>query len=840
MRTRKIQADVSRLDILDVTTLHSLFEASTDCIKVLDLDGTLLRMNEGGAFAMDLSDPTGLVGRNWIDFWQGDDRDRAAEALATAAAGGTGRFSGPLETALGVLKFWDTVVTPVLDRRGRPCRVMAVSRDVTATRQLAEALQLENNRNAALISSTADIVWYSDGLQRTGGGHGWAEFTGHDAKYTTVEAWVSFVHPDDREITRAVVANGITSGSAYSNEYRLRHRTGDWRWVVDRATPIRGSDGLVKEWVGIISDVHDRKLAEQQLHESEERLRLSVEASGVGIWDVNLCDQSRIWSAELKEILGLPVDAVPSEALLLERVHPEDRVMVFEANRTTFLRGTAQAGITFRVVRADTGETRWIQSNGRALFGPDGNPVRRLGTFQDITDRKLAEEKLWSAANLDPLTHLSNRTLFNQHLDQAIVRADLMRETIGLLVVDLDRFKDINDTLGHDAGDAVLRMVAERLKAYVRDAAAVARMGGDEFAILLSRVNDAAEIAAIAASVVEVLARPVRYGAHDLNCTVSVGGALMTRGGDAASGLLKQADMALYAAKEAGRNRFALFHPDMRTTMERRVTVLRGARVALLGDAIVPFYQPKISLITGRVTGFEALLRWRDRDVIRPPSAIQDAFDDPELADQIGQRMLDRVVADMLRWRRDNLPFGSVALNVSAVECARIDVARRVLGKLDAVGLPANCIEIEVTESVFLGQRSERVLSMLEAFLERGVAIALDDFGTGFASLTHLQTMPVKWLKIDRSFIGQIQHRQATAAIVRSVIGLAHNLDMAVVAEGVETQFQLDFLQREGCDVVQGYLIAKPFDRDAVPVFLARWDGLANAGHALAADVLEL
>ena len=716
---------------------------------------------------------------------------------------------------------------------------MAVSRDVTATRQLAEDLQLENYRNAALISSTADIVWYSDALQKTGGGHGWADFTGHDVNQMTGEAWLGFVHPDDRNGTRAAVQKGVVSGVAYVNGYRLRHKTGDWRWVVDRATPIRGSDGLVKEWVGIIADVHDQKLAEQQLHDSEERLRLAVEASGVGIWDVNLCDQSRIWSVELKEILGLTVDAVPSEALLLERVHPEDRVMVFEANRTTFVRGTAQAGIAFRIVRADTGETRWIQSNGRARFDPAGKPVRRLGTFQDITDRKLAEEKLWSAANLDPLTHLPNRTLFNQRLDQAIKRADVVQEPIGLLVVDLDRFKDINDTLGHDAGDAVLRRVAERLMASVRDSAAVARMGGDEFAILLPQVRDADEIAAIADSVIGILARPVRYGSHDLNCTVSVGGALLKHGGDAASGLLKQADMALYAAKAAGRNRYALFHPDMRTTMERRVSVLRAARVALLGDAIVPFYQPKISLGTGQVMGFEALLRWRDRDVMRSPAALQDAFDDPELADQIGQRMLDKVVADMLRWRRDGLPFGSVALNVSAVEFARIDVAHRVLDALDAVDLPAHCIEIEVTESVFLGQRSERVLSMLDAFLKRGVAISLDDFGTGFASLTHLQTMPVKWLKIDRSFIDQIQHRQATAAIVRSVIALAHDLDMAVVAEGVETQFQMDFLQRQGCDVVQGYLIAKPFDRDAVPAFLARWNGLASRVHAPADEPLR-
>ncbi len=392
----------------------------------------------------------------------------------------------------------------------------------------------------------------------------------------------------------------------------------------------------------------------------------------------------------MKEILGLPIDALPSEALLIERVHPEDRDMVYKANRTTFMRGTAQAGLMFRVVRADNGETRWIQSNGRARYGPDGTAIRRLGTFQDITDRKLAEEKLWSAANLDPLTHLSNRTLFNQHLDQAIARAE----------------PDAGERSASSSSTSTGSRTSTTRWAMMREtpccawwrsgsrpacgsAAAVARMGGDEFAILLSRVSDAAEIAAIADSVIEVLARPVRYGALDLNCTVSVGGALLTRDGDAASGLLKQADMALYAAKEAGRNRLRPVPPgyaDHDGDGGYRSSAARGWRSSATPSCRST--SPRVSLGTGRVTGFEALLRWRDRDVIRPPSAIQDAFDDPELADQIGQRMLDRVVADMLRWRQDGLPFGSVALNVSAVEFARIDVARRVLGKLDC-GRPA-------------------------------------------------------------------------------------------------------------------------------------------------------
>ena len=342
---------------------------------------------------------------------------------------------------------------------------------------------------------------------------------------------------------------------------------------------------------------------------------------------------------------------------------------------------------------------------------------------------------------------------------------------------------------------------------------------------------------ALAQAILDRVAGPMHYGGMVLNCTVSIGSSSFPADDGSGTELLKNADMALYAAKAAGRNRYAAYHAALRVAVERRVTVLRSARSALERDAIVPFYQPKVSLFTNATVGFEALLRWRDAAGLQGPAAIQEAFTDPELAIQIGERMLAKVIADIRAWRMAGLPFGSVALNVSGAEFANIDVAERALTALREAGLPTDVLEIEVVESVLFDDRSDRSLDMLRRLEREGVALALDDFGTGFASLTHLQKFPVKWLKIDRSFMHDLPDGGASAAIVRSVVGLAHDLGMQVVAEGVETRLQQRALSRMNCDVVQGYLVAKPMAAPRVAHFLATWTGFSATCEPPAARV---
>ena len=287
--------------------------------------------------------------------------------------------------------------------------------------------------------------------------------------------------------------------------------------------------------------------------------------------------------------------------------------------------------------------------------------------------------------------------------------------------------------------------------------------------------------------------------------------------------LLKNADIALYAAKKAGRGRSAAFVSTMRDAMHRHVAVLRLARDALVRDAVMPFYQPKVCLLTGDVVGFEALLRWTDENGVQPPAAIQAAFDDPDLSVQLGSRMLDRVTVDMRTWSAASVRFGRVALNVAAPEFHGTRYAEHILGSLAAAKLRPDQFEVEVTEGVLLDDGTATIATALRALHDVGVAIALDDFGTGYASLTHLKAFPVSWLKIDRSFVSKLEQDDDAAAIVRAVIGLAHSIGVKVVAEGVETQAQSDFLTTAGCDVGQGYLFAKPMAGRLVADFLSNW-----------------
>ena len=581
----------------------------------------------------------------------------------------------------------------VLDAAGAPLRRIGTFQDVTDQHETRQALRLALRRYEALIAATSEIVWHASADQMSGDGRGWTEFTGQTADEANGDGWLKSVHPDDQARAKRTCEEALAAGRAYTNEYRLRHVGGDWRWVLDRVVPLVDDDGRLAEWVGIISDIHDRKTA---------------------------------------------------------------------------------------------------------------------------------EDRIWQAAHTDELTGVANRTLFQASLDRAIDHADRTGGIVGLLVVDLDRFKEVNDSLGHDAGDAVLRTVAVRLAEYVPHGATIARLGGDEFGVILP-VADAASIAAIAAEVLASLKQPLQFSGRDLDCSASIGYAVYPAQDPSPSALLKNADIALYEAKAAGRGQALAFDPSMRRELDRRLAVLRHAKDALARDAIIPFYQPKMSLADGRIIGFEALLRWTDESGLRLPGSIQEAFGDYELAARLGARMLEKVVADMRAWTQAGIAFGHVALNAAAPEFHREGFADAILATLAGAGLPPGSLEIEVTESVLLENRSETVVGALRTLNAAGVAIALDDFGTGYASLTHLKRYPVSWLKIDRSFVSSLETDKHSAAIVEAVLGLAHNIGIRVVAEGVETQGQFQFLQRHRCDAAQGFLLAKPMAGSRVQNFLANW-----------------
>lgn len=462
-----------------------------------------------------------------------------------------------------------------------------------------------------------------------------------------------------------------------------------------------------------------------------------------------------------------------------------------------------------------------------------------VSSLYDITNRKLAEQAVRRAATHDVLTGLPNRALFQTTLDEAIVIAAVGGSSVGLILIDLDEFKDVNDTLGHDAGDALLNEIARRLSGLVGPSDLVARLGGDEFVIVVA--NGAHKprlgrmrIHEMAQAVFDALGAPVAIAGRSLTPRASLGLALYPEHADTAADLLTNADLALYAAKGAGRNQASLFQASMRARIEERVKLHRDFRAALQNGQIVPFYQPKVSFETGQVVGFEALTRWchPTRGVLAP-AAFVSVFDDAELGMLLGTSLARQVATDVAGWIAAGLDPGRVFVNLATAQFADRDLAATICGILDKAGLPTAHFGVEVTETVLLHGQGERISATLGALNAAGIRVALDDFGTGYASLTHLKRFPVNEIKIDRSFVSDLTSDVNDAAIVTALLRLGRNLGLDVTAEGVETAEQATFLRLGGCSYAQGYLYAKPMAASRVPHFLTTQEaGIAAAEAA--------
>jgi diguanylate cyclase (GGDEF)-like protein len=421
----------------------------------------------------------------------------------------------------------------------------------------------------------------------------------------------------------------------------------------------------------------------------------------------------------------------------------------------------------------------------------------------------MEEQANW-AANHDSLTKLPNRMFLQRRLERMTGAPDAAQNPCALVLLDVDNFKQINDTAGHDAGDALLCTFAERLQAAVRVTDTVARLSGDEFALLLPNTGSERELQIVLDRIVDELRKPCVHAGRVFDCSASVGAGIFGPHGATHAELLKNVDVALYAAKAAGKGTFRIFRSALRDEIQKRSSMLSIAKDALADGRIRPHYQPKVDLRTGAVAGFESLLRWQHpKGGWQPPSSIAAAFEDLTIASDLSDRMIDQVLADIVTWRAGGIDVGHVAVNASAAEFRRGDFAERLLERMHKSAVPVEVLQLEITETVFLGRGAECVERALKTLSLAGMKIALDDFGTGFASLSHLNQFPVNILKIDRSFVDDVKTANSRAPIINAVINLGKSLDMEVVAEGVETQVQHDFLINAGCHQGQGFLYSR-------------------------------
>ncbi|MET0377332.1 MAG: EAL domain-containing protein [Rhizorhabdus sp.] len=597
--------------------------------------------------------------------------------------------------------------------------------------------------------------------------------------------------------------------------------------TADEVIPIRGEARLFQTvkvpWVvegeicgviGVSRDITDRKAVEDSVRESEALYRSILEASADCIVVISIEGQVELINEPGRRAMEMGEDATPLGQPWIEfwprRVRPRFASALDTARSGAVARFNAKRA-------ARSGLPQWWDVVITPIKDLQGRVCRLLSICRDVTDSKTASNRLKWTSEHDALTNLANRSMFQSHLQAATIRSKQTGEPFGLLLLDVDHFKHVNDTLGHAAGDKLLQVMAARLQAGVRPTGFTARLGGDEFAIIVEQVCDENMLRRTGDAIAARLNQPVSIKGRTIGAGVSIGGALFPRDASTALDLFNNADTALYALKTAGRGGISMFHGEMRAQAQRSASQLNLARVALNEDTVVPHYQPKVDLRTGAIIGYEALLRWaHPTRGLQSPATVEEAFKDYELASKIGELVQRRVMDDIRNWLDRRVMFGRVAINAAPAEFLRDDYAERLLRQAVAGGVPPSSLEVEVTEHVFCERGSDHVARALTLLSREGVSIALDDFGTGYSSLSHLRDFPVNVIKIDRSFVRRMTEEASISAIVSAVIALAQSLSLAVVAEGIETEHQRGILLQKGCSHGQGFLFGAPAANDVV------------------------
>jgi diguanylate cyclase (GGDEF)-like protein/PAS domain S-box-containing protein len=682
-----------------------------------------------------------------------------------------------------------------------------------------DMLRETEERYRLVIRATGDLIWDWDlaSDQVT-----WNETISSKFGYapetidTSRQWWTARLHPEDRNRVLAEIETTHERGQAsYSCQYRFQRGDGGYSDILDRGYVIRDRNGRAVRMLGAMQDLTERNAVSAALRQSVILNQSIMDASADCIKIVSLSG-----ALEMMNAPGLCAMELDS----FESVRGKHWADLWPPQMRASVQASiseAGAGLASRFsgfCPTARGVPKWWDVVVTPMSGEDGRVEQLLAISRDITaNRQQAENLLWASEH-DALTGLPNRRAFEAHLKAATFRAMQRSSEVGLLLLDLDHFKHVNDTLGHAAGDHLLRVFGKRLKQCVRGSDFIARLGGDEFAVIMEGCGHDLNLPAAGESILSRLKEPIKFKDRVVSAGASIGGARFPSEAQSANELFDNADIALYALKESGRGGTMLFHQHMREEAQIVSSQLALARNALTPETVEPHYQPKVDLVTGEIVGFEALLRWRHATRgVQNPASVAEAFKDYELARRIGDLMQRRVFSDMRRWLDMALPIGFVALNAAPVEFLRDDFAERLLAVIQDAGIPPSLVEVEVTEHVFLNRGSDFVGRALKVLSHAGVKVALDDFGTGYSSLSHLRDYPVDVVKIDRSFIEKVTIDPEVAAIVCAVIDLAKSLNIEVVAEGIETECQRRFLVTRACGLGQGYLFGRAVEGKEVP-----------------------
>ena len=624
--------------------------------------------------------------------------------------------------------------------------------------------------------------------------------------------WERLIHPGDRDRVMDGARRAYERGEGFEIEYRMTAADGRIVHVLERDVVLRDDSGDPSYSQGIVLDVTALREAEHALKAERDRAERYLEAAGTFVIVLDREGRVTLINRRGRTLLGYEEGDLEGRNWFATCVPEEEReggVAMF----ARFVAGEVELAdrpLEARVVARD-GAERWVAWHITPLRDDDGRLTGVLSSGIDVTERRRAEEQIAHLAFHDPLTGLPNRTLLGEHLELALARAQREHRSVAVLFLDLDDFKVVNDSLGHGAGDELLKLVAERLSRRRRAADLLARQGGDEFLLLLADLEGDPLPAAMAAAegMLGALAAPFRLGDNEFHVGASIGISLFPRDARDAQTLLAHADAAMYEAKGSARGDVRAWTGSGAARGAERLSRAARLRHAIERDELVLHFQPIFRAIDGRIRGAEALVRWQDpeRGLVLPGDFVPLA-EETGLIEHLGAWVLDAACAQAASWRAQGHDVVT-GINVSARELRRSDWARHVLGRLDAHGVPPEALLVELTETTAMRGHG-RIEEQLRDLHEAGVGVAIDDFGTGWSSLHRLRRLPVGMLKLDRSFLTGVPEGAEASAVVRAILELGAALGKVVVAEGVETQRQLDFLVGQGCPLVQGFLLGRP------------------------------
>ncbi len=607
----------------------------------------------------------------------------------------------------------------------------------------------------------------------------------------------------------------VNQPTQHTFEIEMRTLTGRAIWVLSQGATHWVNQHPVQR-ISIVQDITERKLAQMALFDSEARWKLALESTGDGLWDLNLQTGEEFLSPSLLSMYGYAEDELELIVDELDRrTHPQDRGRMLH-DRQQHIDGLTPSYRNEHRVLCRDGSWKWVLSRGMVISrDAQARALRMIGTHTDITERKNAEDMVWKQAHFDALTGLPNRRMMRERLDQELKKCRRDGLQLAVLFLDLDHFKEVNDSLGHDQGDVLLAEAARRISICLREVDTVARMGGDEFTVIVTELQNSADLEGILQKLLQALGAVFQLGTEQVFVSASIGVTIYPEDAIEIEDLLKNADQALYAAKDAGRNRYSFFTLALQHAAQWRAQLTHDLRDGLAEQQFWVAYQPIVELATGAIHKAEALVRWLHpaRGLISPADFIAVA-ESCGLIVPLGEWVFRQAADQVQVWRERLHPQFQISVNKSPVQFENPGVEFPLwIEQLQVRGLPGNSIVVEITEGLLLSN-SGAVITQLLQLSDDGIGVSLDDFGTGYSSLAYLQKFDIDYIKIDQSFVRQLVAGATDLALCQAIIAMAHALNIKVIAEGVETVGQRDLLLASGCDYAQGYLFSKPLPAD--------------------------